>query len=256
MAGSGLCLPTFAWSEVNHEKTSGWPVCRPRTAPGTYRTRTKSARNWTAGFGPLIKRFVFLEWMKIWLAFHYEHNTFDLRAKAVPLHTMEGLGGRGGIAILDLGTRRGWVVRVTTRPRFSPGERTPVPIGQEAGWAPEPVWTQRLEEKSFCLCRVSNLDRRVVQSVARHYTDWATRFTLAFDLCCTITEKKGNTICGLFASEERHRMHAWTATQTIVVVTWRRTGWLRDVWSNSLMAEHQFVIWLASAQTTFTVEIL
>jgi hypothetical protein len=29
-----------------------------------------------------------------------------------------------------------------------PGERTPVPIGQEAGWAPEPVWTQRLEEKS------------------------------------------------------------------------------------------------------------
>jgi len=25
----------------------------------------------------------------------------------------------------------------------------PVPIGQEAGWAPEPVWTQRIEEKSF-----------------------------------------------------------------------------------------------------------
>jgi hypothetical protein len=24
----------------------------------------------------------------------------------------------------------------------------PVPIVQEAGWAPEPVWTQRLEEKS------------------------------------------------------------------------------------------------------------
>jgi hypothetical protein len=23
----------------------------------------------------------------------------------------------------------------------------PVPIVQEAGWAPEPVWTQRLEEK-------------------------------------------------------------------------------------------------------------
>jgi hypothetical protein len=25
----------------------------------------------------------------------------------------------------------------------------PVPIVQEAGWAPEPVWTQRLEGKSF-----------------------------------------------------------------------------------------------------------
>jgi len=30
-----------------------------------------------------------------------------------------------------------------------PGKRPPVSIGQEAGWAPEPVWTQRLEEKSF-----------------------------------------------------------------------------------------------------------
>jgi hypothetical protein len=28
-----------------------------------------------------------------------------------------------------------------------PGKGPPVPIGQEAGWAPEPVWTQRIEEK-------------------------------------------------------------------------------------------------------------
>jgi hypothetical protein len=47
----------------------------------------------------------------------------------------------------------------------------PVPIVQEAGWAPEPVWTQRLEEKSFRLCRGSNPDRSVVQPVVRHYTD-------------------------------------------------------------------------------------
>jgi hypothetical protein len=46
-----------------------------------------------------------------------------------------------------------------------------VPIGQEAGWAPEPVWTQRLEEKSSCLCRGSNLARPVIQSVVRYYTD-------------------------------------------------------------------------------------
>jgi hypothetical protein len=38
------------------------------------------------------------------------------------------------------------VVSVTPRPRFTPWK---VPIGQEAGWAPEPVWTQRLEEKSL-----------------------------------------------------------------------------------------------------------
>jgi hypothetical protein len=30
-----------------------------------------------------------------------------------------------------------------------PGKGPPVPIVQEAGWAPEPVWTQRLEGKSF-----------------------------------------------------------------------------------------------------------
>jgi hypothetical protein len=29
-----------------------------------------------------------------------------------------------------------------------PGKGPPVPIVQEAGWAPEPVWTQGLEEKS------------------------------------------------------------------------------------------------------------
>jgi hypothetical protein len=32
---------------------------------------------------------------------------------------------------------------------FPPGKEPLVPIGQEAGWAPEPVWTQRLEENSF-----------------------------------------------------------------------------------------------------------
>jgi hypothetical protein len=60
---------------------------------------------------------------------------------------------------------------------LAPGKGPPVPIAQEAEWASEPVWTQRLEEKSSRLCRVSNLDCSVVQSLARlarHYTDWAT----------------------------------------------------------------------------------
>jgi hypothetical protein len=69
----------------------------------------------------------------------------------------------------------GWVVSVTVRPRFSSRKGPPVPIVQEAGWAPAPVWTPRLEEKSFRLCLGSNLDRPVVQPVVRHYTDWATR---------------------------------------------------------------------------------
>ena len=47
-----------------------------------------------------------------------------------------------GIALLfhDQGTRRGWVVSSTPRPHFTP-RKDPVPILQEAGWAPELVWT-------------------------------------------------------------------------------------------------------------------
>jgi hypothetical protein len=45
------------------------------------------------------------------------------------------------IALLfhDRGTRRGWVVSSTPRPHFT-HEKDPVPIVQEAGWAPGPVW--------------------------------------------------------------------------------------------------------------------
>jgi hypothetical protein len=60
-----------------------------------------------------------------------------------------------------------------SRPGCSlPPEKGPlVPIGQQ-GWAPEPVWTQRLQEESSFFCRRLNLDRLVVHSVVRHYSDW------------------------------------------------------------------------------------
>jgi hypothetical protein len=47
-----------------------------------------------------------------------------------------------GIALpfLDRGIRKGWVVNSTPQPHFTPG-KGPVPIVQEAGWAPGPVWT-------------------------------------------------------------------------------------------------------------------
>jgi hypothetical protein len=47
------------------------------------------------------------------------------------------------------------------------GKDPTVSIIQEAGWAPQPVWMQRLEEKFSA----SVGDRTpIVQSVARHYT--------------------------------------------------------------------------------------
>jgi len=50
--------------------------------------------------------------------------------------------GSRGIALpfLDRGTRRGSGFSVTPRPLFTP-EKDPVPIVQEGGWAPGPVWT-------------------------------------------------------------------------------------------------------------------
>ena len=50
--------------------------------------------------------------------------------------------GSRGLALLfhDHGNRRGWGVRVTPGPLFTLGKDS-IPIVQEAGWAPGPVWT-------------------------------------------------------------------------------------------------------------------
>jgi hypothetical protein len=67
---------------------------------------------------------------------------------------------RGGTAPthLDLGTRWGeWSASRSGR-ILAPRKGPPVLIGQEAGWAPAPIWTQRIEEKSSHLCRGSNID--------------------------------------------------------------------------------------------------
>jgi hypothetical protein len=98
--------------------------------------------------------------------------------KAIPLHATETLEGKGGIAPTHSALNGGeWSASRPGR-ALAPAKGPPVPIEQEAGWAPEPVWTQKLQEKFFHLCRGSNLDRPVVQPVARHYTDWANRLTL------------------------------------------------------------------------------
>jgi hypothetical protein len=62
---------------------------------------------------------------------------------------MQATKGRGAIAPthFDLGTIWDeWSASCTDR-ALTPGKGSPVPIVQEAGWASEPVWTQRLEEK-------------------------------------------------------------------------------------------------------------
>jgi hypothetical protein len=78
------------------------------------------------------------------------------KGKAVPLHAMEALGGERRYSSYSLSTSvldgvRGQ--RHAPAALLTPGKGLPVPIVQDAGWAPEPVWTQRLEEKSFAPAR-------------------------------------------------------------------------------------------------------
>jgi hypothetical protein len=68
----------------------------------------------------------------------------------------------------------GWVISVTPRPRFNPRKRT---HGTHCtgGWVgPRAGLDTEARVKILCLCWGSNLDHPVVQSIARHYTDWAT----------------------------------------------------------------------------------
>jgi hypothetical protein len=61
--------------------------------------------------------------------------------------------------------------QLTPRPRSTPTKGPPVPTVQEVWWASEPVWTHRLEEKSFASAGNWTL---VVQSVVRHCAHWTT----------------------------------------------------------------------------------
>jgi hypothetical protein len=66
------------------------------------------------------------------------------KGKAVPLHAMEALGGRGGIAPTHSRPRHYMGVSGQCHAPAAllpPGKGPPVPTVQEAGWAPEPVWT-------------------------------------------------------------------------------------------------------------------
>jgi hypothetical protein len=67
----------------------------------------------------------------------------------------------------------GWVVSITPRPLFTPGERTPG-THCTGGWVgPGAGLDTEAREKILCPCRGSNPDRPVVQPVVRHYTAWA-----------------------------------------------------------------------------------
>ena len=107
------------------------------------------------------------------------------KVKCTLVHTLRlrtGLmahtGSRGiALLFLDHGTRRGWEVSITPWPLFNPGKE-PVPIVQEAGWAPGLVWTG-VEN----LAPPPGFDPWTVQPIASCYTDYATQPTWRHIVC-------------------------------------------------------------------------
>jgi hypothetical protein len=77
------------------------------------------------------------------LSYAYIFPLLIVNGKVIPLHAMEAHGVRGGNSSYSFLTSAldGGVWSASRPGRALP----PVPIGQEAGWAPEPVWTQGLE---------------------------------------------------------------------------------------------------------------
>ena len=84
----------------------------------------------------------------------------------------------------DHGTRRGWGVSVMPQPLFNP-RKDLVPIVQEAGWAPGPVWTGA---ENLTLTRIRSLDRPV-----HSHSLYRLRYPAHFD--CGVLWN-GNYSCG------------------------------------------------------------
>jgi len=80
-----------------------------------------------------------------------------------------GWGWDRDLAVLILVASWSWVVNATPRPLYR-RERAPVPIVQEAGWTPGPVWTG-LEKTNFL--PPSWFEHRNVQALTSCYIAYA-----------------------------------------------------------------------------------
>ena len=79
-------------------------------------------------------------WSKMYIGLHVKVKVTLVQALGLCIGRTAYRGSRGiALPFHGHGTRRGLGVSVTPRPRLTPGKDT-IPIVQEAGWAPGPVW--------------------------------------------------------------------------------------------------------------------
>ena len=81
--------------------------------------------------------------------------------KGVPDHAVKAYRGTRGVApvILNLGARWKWVFSIAPLPLYPREKIRPVPIEEEAGWSPAPVWSVWRTEKSLIHAGIRTPDR-------------------------------------------------------------------------------------------------
>ena len=116
--------------------------------------------------------------------------------------------GSRGIALLflDHSTRRGWGVSVTPRPLFTSG-KDPVPIVQEAGWAPGPVWTGA---ENLAPTVIRSPDRPARSQSLYRLSYPAHMYVIQFHVKCAVLNEKLQR----FRNDENLPNRRWTAGGT------------------------------------------
>jgi len=127
-----------------------------------------------------------------------------------------------GIALLfhDRDTRRGWVVSRTPRPHFTPGKDL-VPIVQEAGWAPGPVWT-------------GGKSRPHRDSIPDHPTRSQSLYRLSYRAHTYIKLKKNHTLVYLLLFNDVRTLDYTVSNVRIYCHLWS-AAWLYHIFPNYLI---------------------
>ena len=144
-----VSIPSPSWQRAHEDSATHFQYprqildCAP---PKEELGKTHCQTVWLSDFDIVtLTQLIILPWRwwqqispKLWYIYIY------IKVKVMRSRYWPGVAQRvgRGIALLfhDRGTRRGWVVSSTPWAHFTPG-KDPVPILQEAGWAPGPVWT-------------------------------------------------------------------------------------------------------------------
>jgi hypothetical protein len=143
---AGLCLVTTSiLSAVNKAYSCKW-TRRHVSFNKITSLLTEYCRRYSRRTRPINSPGPCPEWFPLTHALHPDvaiNGIFVDKVKFTVGQAMKAQrGSRGTVLSLlffNLGTRWGWVVNATPRPLY-PRERDPVPIVQDAGWAPGPVW--------------------------------------------------------------------------------------------------------------------